>query len=305
MQSSVMTGERLAHHGMILLEATKIVEARAVASALDPRRLTLATVSDGRSRDRGLHGTGQIGGRCWRGGRCMTHARVPDIVEHPSPWPFDRSVERLVQEIANHDLTIFASVDDRTDTGDRGTKMPSATVLIVGRASDGPTEKFTEPGDALSWFADGKVMQVLACITRPVRALWRARPMPAGLAPLQLRRGKQVLLSDLWKLPSLQQVTQACELSVRHFSRAFKTAAGGTPQRWLLAAPVAKAKQLLSNPPTPLVDVAGIRGFADQNQVCRVLVRFAGSSRDAWHRPIEFDDPMTLSNEARVEGMAR
>lgn len=41
-----MTGERRAHHGMILVEATKIVEAGAVTHALGPRRFTLARVSD-------------------------------------------------------------------------------------------------------------------------------------------------------------------------------------------------------------------------------------------------------------------
>ncbi len=233
----------------------------------------------------------------------MTDVRVSDIVEHPSPLPFDGIVECLVQEIANHGMTIFARVDDRTETGDRGMKMPSATVLIVGRASDGPTEKSTEPGDALSWFADGKVMQALA-VTRPVRAPRPARPTPAGLAPWQLRRAKRVLLSDLSKLPSLQQVAQACELSVHHFSRAFKTSTGITPHRWLLAARGGRAKELLANSPTPLVDVAGICGFADQSQFCRVFVRFAGSSPGALRRLIEFDNPMTAPNEACVEGMA-
>ncbi len=42
----LLTGEGRAHHGEILAEATKLAEAGKLASALDPRRFTLATVND-------------------------------------------------------------------------------------------------------------------------------------------------------------------------------------------------------------------------------------------------------------------
>ncbi len=42
----LLTGEGRAHHGEILAEATKLAEAGKLAPALDPRRFTLATVSD-------------------------------------------------------------------------------------------------------------------------------------------------------------------------------------------------------------------------------------------------------------------
>jgi NADPH:quinone reductase len=42
----LLTGEGRAHHGEILAEATRLAEAGGLLPALDPRRFTLATVSD-------------------------------------------------------------------------------------------------------------------------------------------------------------------------------------------------------------------------------------------------------------------
>jgi uncharacterized protein (DUF302 family) len=67
----------------------------------------------------------------------MSDARTPDIVEHASQLPFDVTVERLVQAIKDHGMTLFARIDHAANARDVGMSMPSATVLIYGNAKAG------------------------------------------------------------------------------------------------------------------------------------------------------------------------
>jgi AraC family transcriptional regulator len=106
----------------------------------------------------------------------------------------------------------------------------------------------------------------------------------SGLAPWQLRRAKEMLRGDLSENQSLPSVARACKLSVSHFSRAFKASTGVPPHQWLVTARIEMARELLIRTPTPLVEVAGICGFADQSHFTRIFSRVIGSSPRVWRR---------------------
>ena len=67
-----------------------------------------------------------------------------------------------------------------------------------------------------------------------------------GLAPWQVKRACEKLESDLGGKISLEQIAADFDLSVSHFSRAFRVSTGLPPHQWLLRQRVNTAKQLMS-----------------------------------------------------------
>ncbi len=61
-----------------------------------------------------------------------------------------------------------------------------------------------------------------------------SRPAHGGLAPWQVKRACERLESDLGGTLSLQQIAAEFDLSVSHFSRAFRISTGLPPHQWLL-----------------------------------------------------------------------
>lgn len=107
-----------------------------------------------------------------------------------------------------------------------------------------------------------------------------------GLPPFLYKRAQDMLLSDLTTEPSLSELAQACGLSSRHFTRAFKAGSGEPPHRWLLRRKVDRAKELLRIESMPIADIALLCGFADQSHFTRIFRRVIGSSPAAWRRMV-------------------
>ena len=111
-----------------------------------------------------------------------------------------------------------------------------------------------------------------------------AKPARGGLAPWQARRACEKLESDLGgKLP-LVQIAAEFDLSVSHFSRAFRISTGLPPHQWLLQQRVKAAKQLMTVRDLPLSDIAMSAGFANQSHFTRVFSAVVGVSPGAWRR---------------------
>lgn len=104
------------------------------------------------------------------------------------------------------------------------------------------------------------------------------------LAPWQERRAKELLAANLTGGITLADLAKACELSIRHFTRAFRGSTGMSPNRWLQQLRIEKAKSLLIRPRRMLADVALECGFADQSHFTRVFQRAVGMSPGAWQR---------------------
>ena len=105
-----------------------------------------------------------------------------------------------------------------------------------------------------------------------------------GLAPWQLRRATEMLNAHLDGELSLQTVAHACELSLSHFARAFKSSTGQPPHRWLMQRRVELAKHMLTTSMAPLSDIAIACGFADQAHFTRVFRQRTGASPGIWRR---------------------
>jgi len=105
-----------------------------------------------------------------------------------------------------------------------------------------------------------------------------------GLSSLQTRRATELLATHLDGDIALQQVAEACELSVSHFARAFKKTFHTPPYRWLIERRVDRARDLMTNSRLPLADIAIQCGFADQSAFNRSFKRIHGVTPGIWRR---------------------
>jgi AraC family transcriptional regulator len=111
-----------------------------------------------------------------------------------------------------------------------------------------------------------------------------ARRFRGGLSPWQMRRATELLEAHLGGNIALQQVAEACELSVSHFARAFKTTFRKPPHNWLAERRVDRARDLMMNSRLPLADIAARCGFADQSGLNRSFKRIHGLAPGIWRR---------------------
>ena len=105
-----------------------------------------------------------------------------------------------------------------------------------------------------------------------------------GLSTLQMRRATELLEAHLDGKIGLQQVADACQLSISHFARAFKQTFRRPPYKWLLERRVDKARDLMINSRLPIADIAAQCGFADQSALNRSFKRIHGVTPAIWRR---------------------
>lgn len=105
-----------------------------------------------------------------------------------------------------------------------------------------------------------------------------------GLAPWQERRAKELLEAHIGGGITLNALARSCELSTRHFTRAFRQSTGMAPYQWLQYRRMEKAKHLLDESPATLSTIALDCGFADQSHFTRTFSRVAGVTPGTWRR---------------------
>jgi AraC-like DNA-binding protein len=111
----------------------------------------------------------------------------------------------------------------------------------------------------------------------------RAVPQ-GGLAPWQQRRAKELIDARLDGALSLADLARSCQLSIRHFTRAFRQSTGMSAHRWLTERRLERARSLLERSEDPLRDIAAACGYATQSHFTRVFTRAKGIGPGAWRR---------------------
>ena len=110
-----------------------------------------------------------------------------------------------------------------------------------------------------------------------------SRLVRGGLAPWQERRAKEILRANLQGVP-LKEVARECDLSVSHFSHAFRRTLGVAPHNWLIEQRIVLSKEKLHDDRLSLSDVAAECGFSDQSHFTRHFTRAVGVSPGTWRR---------------------
>ena len=112
----------------------------------------------------------------------------------------------------------------------------------------------------------------------------KAQSKPGSLPAWKERRVKELMRQELANKLSLERLATECNLSIRHFTRAFRSSTGVSPHRYLLDLRLEKARQLLCDPAVPLQEVAMACGFADQSHFTRAFGAVEKRSPGVWRR---------------------
>lgn len=83
---------------------------------------------------------------------------------------------------------------------------------------------------------------------------------------------------------SSQALADACQLSVRHFTRAFAQSNGKSPYKWLIERRIDRAKDLLLNSQMKIEEVARATHFSSQSHFTRTFTDIIEESPAAWRR---------------------
>jgi AraC family transcriptional regulator len=146
-------------------------------------------------------------------------------------------------------------------------------------------EGLRRPDETNQLFIDHMMLALTAHVAQTYGGLKRVtEPARGGLAAWQEKRACERLESDLAGKISLEQIAAEFDLSVSHFSRAFRISTGLPPHQWLLRQRVKAAKQLMTVRDLPLSEIAISAGFANQSHFTRVFSSVAGVSPGAWRR---------------------
>lgn len=185
-----------------------------------------------------------------------------------------------------------AALDDIADEADspridrlhlvEGWETPDAILSSIKTTMVAAAER---PDQTSQLFIDHMVLALHAHFARSYGGMRDAeRRRSGGLAPWQERRAKELIAASLSKELSLVEIASECDLSMAHFSRAFKASAGMTPHGWLQACRIEHAKEIMLQPHLALAEIAVSCGFADQSHFTRIFTRIEGDTPGVWRR---------------------
>jgi AraC family transcriptional regulator len=104
----------------------------------------------------------------------------------------------------------------------------------------------------------------------------------ATLTAAALRRLFEHIDAHLGTELRLSELAALVHLSDDHFLRAFKSAVGQTPHRYVLARRIAHAQHLLSRTATPVAAVAQASGFKGASHFAAAFRQQLGTTPTAW-----------------------
>jgi AraC family transcriptional regulator len=105
-----------------------------------------------------------------------------------------------------------------------------------------------------------------------------------GLAPWQLRRVQDYMRENISQTISVKVLADLAQVSMTHFSRAFKASVGCAPHQWMTENRVERAKRYLLSGELPIVEISLCLGFCDQAHFTRVFHKAVGDTPLTWQR---------------------
>jgi AraC family transcriptional regulator len=122
-------------------------------------------------------------------------------------------------------------------------------------------------------YVDSLSAAVAAQLVERHSNLRRAEPRPLcrGLPDRELRRATDLMQARLGENLSLSELASAVGLSESQFTRAFKARTGEPPHRYLMGLRIDQARRLLQTTSLPIVEVASLCGFANQEHLTRTM----------------------------------
>lgn len=119
-----------------------------------------------------------------------------------------------------------------------------------------------------------------------------------GLARWQISRVDTYINEHIRHRIRTTELASLLDMSVSHFSHAFKQTTNMTPLMYVATLRVEAARQFMLCSSPPLSDVALSHGFCDQSHFCRVFRRETGLSPQAWRKLHASDARLRTSSPA-------
>ena len=229
---------------------------------------------------------------CWERGRCVIRSDIRagatyvyDLERDPQ-YVIDKPYHSIFFYLTRAALNDIATQAGGSQIGELmyqpGIGRDDAILRHLGSSL---LEALHRPDEVNQLFVDHTMLAVTAHVAQSYGREWRSAELArGGLAPWQARLACEKLESDLGGKLSLEQIAAEFDLSVSHFSRAFRVSTGLPPHQWLLRQRVNTAKQLMSVRELPLSEIAISAGFANQSHFTRVFSAMVGVSPAAWRR---------------------
>jgi AraC family transcriptional regulator len=126
-------------------------------------------------------------------------------------------------------------------------------------------------------------------LTQPQRAEMGCMPLDAsrreeGLSPSQFRRVFAFINERISRTVTLSELAREAGLSAAYFSQRFKSSTGTSPHQYLLRLRICKAKKLLEESESPVIDIAAECGFQTQQHFARIFRRLTMRSPTEYRR---------------------
>jgi AraC-like DNA-binding protein len=229
---------------------------------------------------------------CWESGRCVIKADIHagktylyDLKRDPR-YVIDKPFHSLFFYLPRSALDDIARQAGAPRVGEL-TYQPGVghDDTVVRHLGSSLLEALHRQDEANQLFVDHTMLALTAHVAQTYGGLRRSTELArGGLASWQVKRACEKLESDLGGKVPLEQIAAEFDLSVSHFSRAFRVSTGLPPHQWLLRQRVNTAKELMSVRDLPLSEIAISAGFANQSHFTRVFSSVVGVSPAAWRR---------------------
>jgi AraC family transcriptional regulator len=163
---------------------------------------------------------------------------------------------------------------------------------VIAHLGQSLVAALNSPIDASKLFVDHALQAINCHVVWSYGNASKSTPIfRGGLSPCQMRRSTELLDAHLDGNLSVQELADACGLSLGHFARAFAKTFGRSPHRWLTERRVDRARDFVLNSRLSLAEIAALCGFADQSALCRSFKRIHGISPGAWRRSTASEPP--------------
>ena len=112
------------------------------------------------------------------------------------------------------------------------------------------------------------------------------RSAGAGLAGWQRRSVAQYIEENVSEQILLAELAELAQLSIFHFSRAFKQSFGMPPHRYHTTRRIERAKILLAKPNQSVTEIALDMGFSETSSFTAAFRRLAGRTPTEYRRSV-------------------
>lgn len=121
-----------------------------------------------------------------------------------------------------------------------------------------------------------------------------------GLAAWQMRRIVDYVDENIGTVIRTRELARVVNLSISHFSRAFRQSFGDTASSYVARRRVDLACRLMQRTDTPLSQIALDCGLCDQSHLTRIFRRYVGTSPRSWRRMRAPGSGLTQNRSLRI-----